>query len=73
MADSDATVRGQQKYVWRTLFPTNPSPEPVHPMCVRMTTSAEVTDDGGAVVCNGTFEWSVRRTLALPRSCGPVR
>lgn len=27
----------------------------------RMTTSAEVTDDGGTVVCHGTFEWSVRR------------
>jgi acyl-coenzyme A thioesterase PaaI-like protein len=28
---------------------------------VRMTTSAEVTDEGGTVVCRGTFEWSVRR------------
>ncbi|MDG6101448.1 DUF4442 domain-containing protein [Dactylosporangium aurantiacum] len=30
----------------------------------RVTTTAEVTDDTGAVVCRGGFDWSIRRPAA---------
>lgn len=31
---------------------------------VRITTAAEITDDTGAVVCRGGFDWSIRRPAA---------
>lgn len=30
---------------------------------VRVTTSAEITDASGEVVCTGSFDWSVKRTV----------
>lgn len=34
---------------------------------ISTTTAVEVTDDAGAVVCEGTFDWSVRRPRAATR------
>jgi acyl-coenzyme A thioesterase PaaI-like protein len=31
---------------------------------VRVTTTAEITDETGEIVCTGSFEWSVKRTKA---------